>query len=454
MRLQGKLTIALLITGLLSAGAVAGTAYWMLMRDFRQSVMDQAYENFSRDIRAYLKHSGTTDWNLAEQRLPFSRFVTEIAHPKRLHSEDFIPPPPPEGVHPRGATPGFPPSPRFASPVSAPFKFVVLDPAGTVLKSIDGYEHGSRIEPSLLSQSQPITIDGQTVVRILPLGDPQLSPKDQAYLDAVRHALISGGGAALLLALLIGLLFGGSLSRKINSLIRAVRKMQADRSFTFELEVRSRDEFGDLEQAFNQMNRELGQAHQELLDLSIKDPLTGLYNRRHFDQQANHQYQQASRYSQPLTIMVGDLDHFKQINDRFSHLTGDQVLNQVAKLLRQGIRKCDVVARYGGEEFVLMLPNTSLDQALRCCEALRSQIEAYPWQQLAPGLNVTMSMGLSDQLGDDGVEKLIDRADKQLYRAKHAGRNRVYHDGITAAAPPCSSVANQAACQSTGTDSR
>ena len=124
-----------------------------------------------------------------------------------------------------------------------------------------------------------------------------------------------------------------------------------------------------------------------------------------------------------------DLDHFKRINDTFSHALGDAVLKVTAQLFKAHFREVDTVARYGGEEFVVLLPQTSAQAATLACEGFRRALEAYPWSELQSGLQVTLSIGISDGLTSDNLkvasyETLLSLADKNLYRAKNSGRNQ------------------------------
>lgn len=205
------------------------------------------------------------------------------------------------------------------------------------------------------------------------------------------------------------------------------------------VEMNSRDEVGVLANAFNRMSEELAQSHaalaesnrqiraqaEQLRELSVRDALTQLHNRRHFDEQAGQLYDLAQRHDQPFAVMIGDIDFFKRINDGFSHAMGDTVLRQVAELLRGHIRHTDLVARYGGEEFVIAFPQTALPQAEMLCEKLRGVIEAHDWAALHPRLRVTMSMGVYANLAAGSVEAMLREADLLLYRAKESGRNRV-----------------------------
>jgi diguanylate cyclase (GGDEF)-like protein len=129
--------------------------------------------------------------------------------------------------------------------------------------------------------------------------------------------------------------------------------------------------------------------------------------------------------SQPLSVAVADLDHFKVINDRLGHTIGDKALNEIAALMRSVCRPSDLVARIGGEEFALILPGMAQDAALAFCERLREVVERHEWRRIQPDLNVTLSIGLSQWDGSADVTELLQAADIQLYRAKRAGRNQV-----------------------------
>jgi diguanylate cyclase (GGDEF)-like protein len=164
----------------------------------------------------------------------------------------------------------------------------------------------------------------------------------------------------------------------------------------------------------------------ELDRLSREDALTGLHNRRHVDEQLALELERARRFGRHLTVALADLDRFKEVNDRFGHALGDEVLRAVARILRQETRHIDVVGRYGGEEFVLLLVETPPESAARYCERLRAAVEGHDWSSLHPGLQgVTISVGLAGVLPTGGPEALLAAADAKLYEAKRAGRNRV-----------------------------
>ncbi|MGH8307524.1 MAG: GGDEF domain-containing protein, partial [Gammaproteobacteria bacterium] len=158
---------------------------------------------------------------------------------------------------------------------------------------------------------------------------------------------------------------------------------------------------------------------------TLEDGLTGLYNRRYLYDRLGHEMSRAQRYKRELTLVMADIDHFKVVNDRFSHMVGDSVLRAVANILRAQCRSIDIIARYGGEEFLLCFPETSLVNAVSICEKIRQQVEANQWDKIQSGLAVTISFGVAAATPDYEVDKIIAAADERLYEAKHSGRNRV-----------------------------
>lgn len=156
-----------------------------------------------------------------------------------------------------------------------------------------------------------------------------------------------------------------------------------------------------------------------------EDYLTGLLNRRAFDAGLAETFQQSQRSGEPLCLALLDIDFFKRINDQCSHAAGDAALREVAMLIREHVRSSDLASRWGGEEFALLFPGAGMDEARRVCERLREAIERHDFGSLHAGLRVTVSIGLASLAGLGHHEKLIQRADAALYRAKADGRNRV-----------------------------
>jgi diguanylate cyclase (GGDEF)-like protein len=166
----------------------------------------------------------------------------------------------------------------------------------------------------------------------------------------------------------------------------------------------------------------LNALNKELARLSITDKLTGLFNRIHLDQSLTEEVQRSSRSTQPFSIILLDIDHFKQINDDYGHPAGDAVLITIAELLRDNTRQIDVVGRWGGEEFLIICPQTDQAGARKLAEHLRQTIAHTAFPKARP---VTASFGLTTYQLGDLVNEMITRADHALYAAKQAGRNRV-----------------------------
>ncbi|MNX24787.1 Response regulator PleD [compost metagenome] len=162
--------------------------------------------------------------------------------------------------------------------------------------------------------------------------------------------------------------------------------------------------------------------------LAITDGLTGLYNRRYFNSRLETELQRSQRFAHPVSLIILDIDYFKVANDVLGHLGGDAVLKQLAVLLREKVRKVDIVARYGGEEFAIILPETTATNAAYVAEKIRNWIEEFPFtdQERLPHRNITSSLGVASfPEHAHSLEELIHRADDSLYRAKEAGRNQV-----------------------------
>ena len=180
-------------------------------------------------------------------------------------------------------------------------------------------------------------------------------------------------------------------------------------------------------------NKELARRREELLALSRTDALTGLFNRRYFEERLNEEFARSRRYGSPLSLVMLDIDHFKRINDTFGHPFGDQVLKAVAQTARSRLREVDLLARYGGEELIALLPETGPVDALKVCERVREAIASLGLEHPAADgtqepVRLTASLGVATVPSADlaSAEALLMAADTSLYAAKGAGRNRVH----------------------------
>jgi diguanylate cyclase (GGDEF)-like protein len=167
------------------------------------------------------------------------------------------------------------------------------------------------------------------------------------------------------------------------------------------------------------------QSRQRYQELSITDALTGLFNKRYLNSKLTSEVDHAHRLGQPLSIMMMDLDHFKRVNDTYGHHTGDKILKSAGHIILGFIRKTDTACRYGGEEFVLVMPGTDLENAFTVAERIRTAMAENRFQaEGKQSISVTLSMGISGLKPGEGVDALMERADRGLYEAKRKGRNR------------------------------
>jgi diguanylate cyclase (GGDEF)-like protein len=173
---------------------------------------------------------------------------------------------------------------------------------------------------------------------------------------------------------------------------------------------------------------ELLEKNAQLEALAITDPLTGLANRRRLMARLEEEVARARRYKTPLSVVMIDIDHFKQVNDTHGHAMGDEVLRNIGAMLKASVRATDLAARYGGEEFTLVLSHTDISAALQAAECLREKFSALEHQLDGVTLKKTASLGISGQDGQGEIpsaEDFLKHADEALYRAKQGGRNRV-----------------------------
>ena len=152
------------------------------------------------------------------------------------------------------------------------------------------------------------------------------------------------------------------------------------------------------------------------------DGLTGVFNRNMFDEIAKNEIDRYLRYNENLSVAIADIDHFKNFNDKYGHLMGDEILIMLAQNLNDGVRKTDTFARWGGEEFAILFSKTSKEEAKVICEKLRINIEKLSHPTAG---NITVSFGITQYNKKDTFETFFQRCDETLYKAKKAGRNRI-----------------------------
>lgn len=179
--------------------------------------------------------------------------------------------------------------------------------------------------------------------------------------------------------------------------------------------------------AFSTFGYMAGRLIKEIKNFSVHDGLTGLFNRQYFMEQLEELLVYTERYPQPLSVLMLDLDYFKQVNDRFGHDTGDQTLKAVAAVINKECRKTDIPARYGGEEFIIACPNTGKDEGYQLAERIRKAVKALSPRELGFRGTQTISIGVMSTRPGKLIESpfLMKEADNALYQAKHEGRNKI-----------------------------
>ncbi len=211
------------------------------------------------------------------------------------------------------------------------------------------------------------------------------------------------------------------------TLKRAIERFALD-AHNRQLVADLRREKAELKRMVQEQTLALRQANERLRKLAISDGLTGLYNHRYFQDRWRREVQLARRYDEPLSLMILDVDFFKNYNDTMGRPQGDVLLKEMAMLLLRSVREVDLVARYGGEEFVVVLPKSQRTDAIVLAERVRSLVaqHAFPHRDIQPGGRLTVSIGVASFPHDGGdAGQVIVAADKALYRAKKGGRDRV-----------------------------
>jgi diguanylate cyclase (GGDEF)-like protein len=265
--------------------------------------------------------------------------------------------------------------------------------------------------------------------------------RSQAYarISRLRNTTLAIVAAMLIVVGLVAYLLGLAIVRPLDRLTAAASKI-ASGDLNVQLPVYTRGELGYMTTVFNRMaarlrkamgeldatNRELRRKNEELHRLSITDELTGLHNRKHMMETLAMEVARALRYDKQFSILMIDIDDFKQYNDTYGHLAGDQALRELGAFLRESLRTEDYAARYGGEEFLLLLPETAAEGAGHLAERLRRRLEERAIGAMDGHDGITVSIGVAafPTNGTD-PETLIYRADAAMYQAKKAGRNRV-----------------------------
>ena len=225
--------------------------------------------------------------------------------------------------------------------------------------------------------------------------------------------------AALLCAILLSALLGVSGLRQ--EMKRADKSTKALAQLNADLEARVAQRTDELQHALEQQRNLI----TELAENAVRDPLTGLHNRRFSDHELPIMIATGERYNHPVAIALADVDNFKLINDGYSYEVGDEVLRQFSAILVDVTRSSDRVTRHGGEEFLIAMPENTVEEASLASERIRRAVEEHPWHLVAPDLRVTVSIGVADTIHSPGLHQVLDASDRAVHEAKRTGRNRV-----------------------------
>lgn len=299
-------------------------------------------------------------------------------------------------------------------------------------------------QPRAYQGSRGMMVIG-TMISVPSLGSGVVVEVDRgkAFAQVRRLQLLTLLVAGSMLALLgaCAYLLALTIVRPLRRLSQGAGRV-ASGDLQVDLPVLRRSEVGYLTQVFNHMvarlrqnredlasvNSKLQEKNQELHLLSITDPLTGLFNRKHLMETLAAEVIRSLRHKHTFALLIIDIDHFKRINDTYGHQEGDEVLRRLANVFRESVRECDFVARYGGEEFVILLPETGSQGAIEAAERIRINTgkESMGLADGSISVTVTVSIGISlfPESGED-VKTVIQQADKALYIAKDTGRNRI-----------------------------
>jgi diguanylate cyclase len=182
-----------------------------------------------------------------------------------------------------------------------------------------------------------------------------------------------------------------------------------------------REKLAALEQETFDLRRQVADSHHK----AMTDPLTGLPNRRAYEDRAEQELARWKRFGEPLALVVWDVDNFKQINDVFGHKAGDRALAVIARILREGMRETDFIARYGGEEFVVLLPGADQGDAMKVANLMRKRVANAGMHSHNKPVTITLSGGVAMAQAEEGIERLFERADTAMYQAKQSGKDRV-----------------------------
>lgn len=339
----------------------------------------------------------------------------------------------------------------------------MLDQSGKVLLgSMPGINHTMSLNPQYLEvlqilNKESMVYEGISYPKAIGLAYvsesiPVTVLVERDYEDVhitwirLRNRFLEFVGILIIIVTTVALYMGHTIVTPLKRLIDAAKGI-VDGNLDTRLQVKQKDEIGQLTTMFNQMtdalrhkhteimaaNQAMQQKNQLLQKLSVTDSLTGLYNRSKLDVILAEQLARFERNKRAFCLLMIDVDYFKNINDDLGHIMGDKILVTVATVLLKSIRSIDYAARYGGDEFMVILTETNAGAAVKTAERIRTQVSTVCREFKEHPIKITLSIGITQSQYDDVAPgDLIARADAALYEAKKAGRNRVHCVGTIA----------------------
>ncbi len=409
LSLKYKLTFGILLSNMIVLPVIVIISPMLLKKDFIKRAKIEHYDNFKNEIVDFRKDNRI--WGTSESAILFSK---ESRKKQKLGGPPLNPN---EGRQ---------------------FLFGLVDNNGHVLMKFKEYYIGSKVPFAEYKNGEPLMYESEVSAYVLSNVPYILNNSDRSHLDILFRVIQFGIYVAFIISIIIGLILGNKITKNVRSLTISINSLKNGLDGQ-QVEASSNDEIGILAEAFNYISLDLKKTHDELKEsnkiinkqllelheLSIRDELTGLYNRRYFNEEMKNVHYNAKRYDHSFSLVLGDVDYFKKVNDNFSHLIGDTVLQNISSVILSNLRDSDTCARFGGEEIIFILPETESESAITITERIRIDIENYNWEEIAPGLKVTMSFGICSDYFKPLFKDMIADADKYLYKAKSEGRNRV-----------------------------
>ncbi len=286
-----------------------------------------------------------------------------------------------------------------------------------------------RRQARLLRHQETVASEAETLLAgLVAEANDRLSAAQERHREELRLLLVVMVGACVLTLAVLGALYVGlrrHLLDRLRALLDALQDWRRGGRPTLATDGPD-DELTDMARTIEALVNMVGEQTDELKLKAITDSLTGVFNRRGLADQGGDLLRLGHRYGTPVSVLVGDIDHFKQINDTFGHASGDQVLRRVAGLWLSTLREVDLLARMGGEEFACVMPHTDEAGARMVAERIRTTMASAPLAT-ASGVPIscTISIGVAQAQPEEDLTSLLSRADAALYAAKTAGRDRV-----------------------------